>query len=482
MLKVLSEFYKIIENYSFEDKKLISQTFALANEIHKNQKRKSGERYIIHPIAVACMVANMHADVDTICAALLHDTVEDSENFDLLEIENRLGDHGKVVASLVDGLTKIDKKVYSYDKEQTDAANFQKIVLSILSDVRIIILKIADRLHNMSTLEYQPFNKQIEISNETLTLYAKVSGLIGEYKSKCTLEDYCLKYLHPEEYKNIHEQLAELEKEYEKKLVEAIYMVSYYACRSNMNIELDIEPKPAYEIYKMITDKGYELRNIPDLFVVYLTTNTEENCYKLEEFLHRIYEEDTVKIKDYIKQPKFNMYRSLHFTVAIEQKYQVQFKIQTDQMLQVNLYGLPAYWSNCKDNDAAQKMQATVQTLPFYHTLLKFKEMFPDTFEFENAVKKDILNKRIIVDVAGYGIIEIPGDSTVTDLIYYLNENNENQQFNALVNNVLVPNNTVLHNLDQITYIPLENSKIINNDEKICNTALAQALIRRKKK
>ena len=336
---------KKVGEYNTEELEKIKKAYDMADTLHKGQMRQSGEPYISHPLNVAYILAEMNADADTLCAALLHDTLEDT-NIRKSDIENSFN---KDVANLVDGVTKISKMNFSSKMDQ-NMANTRKIITSITDDVRIIIIKLADRLHNMRTLEFKSEFKQKENSLETIEIFVPLAYYIGAYRIKSELEDISLQYLKPDMYKKIEEKKQEIEEDSEKCLKEMLLTISSMLENNNIPNEIKVRTKNIYGIYKRISE-GHKLTDIHDLLSLKVMVDDVTKCYQTLGMIHSKYHPINDKFKDYICNPKTNMYRSLHTTVFGEEEKLVQTQIRTFEMDKIASFGLTAYWNINKNEE-----------------------------------------------------------------------------------------------------------------------------------
>ena len=445
--KYLTELLKNIENYTEEEVKEIKKAFVLANKLHKNQKRQSGEPYIIHPLSVAIILSEMGADKDTICAGLLHDTIEDTE-INKEEIEELFN---KDVAHLVDGVTKISKLNFS-SKQDRNYANTRKIITGITEDVRIIIIKLADRLHNMRTLEYKSEFKQKENALETFEIFIPLAYYIGAYRIKSELEDLYLKYLKPDIYKKILEEKDKYRRESEHCLNEMLYKIKEILENENIPNEIKARMKNIYGIYKNI-NKGANIKDIHDFLSLKIMVDSINNCYRTLGLIHKEYNPINSKFKDYIWNPKTNMYRSLHTTVFGEDERLVQTQIRTFDMDKIASFGLTAYWNQNKEN-ARDKMQEDLKNkYQFFKSLTEINTAFGDNQEFITQIKTELFSDKIYVYTTKGEIIELPKGATTIDFAYKIHTDIGNKMIGAIVNNENVSPEYELQNKDRVKFV-----------------------------
>ena len=443
---------KEVEKYNKEDIEKIKKAYEFADFLHKKQYRQSGEPYITHPLNVALILAEMNADSDTISAALLHDTLEDT-NATKEDIEYYFNSE---VANLVDGVTKISKMNFSSKKEQ-NLANTRKIITGITNDVRIIIIKLADRLHNMRTLEYKSKFKQKENSIETMEIFVPLAYYIGAYKIKSELEDISLRYLKPEIYRELEYKKIKIEEESTTILEEMLEKIEKVLNNKEIPNEIKLRTKNIYGIYKKIR-MGNRLTDIHDLLALKIMVDNIENCYRVLGYVHNEYHPINSKFKDYICNPKTNMYRSLHTTVFGPEERLVQAQIRTFSMDKIATHGLTAYWDINKDG-ARDKMQKDLRNkFQFFKSLTEINEMFRDNQEFITQVKVELLSEKVYVYTSSGDIIELPVGSTPIDFAYKINENIGNTMIGAYVNDENVPIDYKLVSKDRVRILTDELS------------------------
>ncbi len=440
----LEDLITLIKTYNPDEEEKIRKAYYYAETFHKGQFRESGEEYITHPLNVAYILAEMHADSDTVCAGLLHDVVEDTSatKEDIANLFN------EDIANLVDGVTKISKLNYS-SKQDLNNANTRKIITSLTDDVRIIIVKLADRLHNMRTMEFKKEFKQKENSLETMEIFVPLAYYIGAYRIKTELEDTAFKYLKPDAYNQIKDKKEAIEKEYNDILHEMLFKIKRILDDKNIPNEIKLRTKNIYGIYKKLHD-GYKLANIHDLFSLKTMVDEIDNCYRTLGYIHSIYHPLNEKFKDYISNPKTNMYKSLHTTVFGPNNRLVQTQIRTFDMDKVASFGLTTYW-DIKKGEARHVMQKDLkQKYQFFKSLIEINKVFSDNQEFVDQIKSELFSDKIYVYTTNGNIIELPKNSTVIDFAYQLGSDIGNTLVGAIVNNEYVPVDYVLHNKDRV--------------------------------
>lgn len=443
---------EVVKNYNPDEVEIIRRAYEYANELHKGQYRQSGEPYIIHPLNVAYILAEMHADRDTVCAGLLHDTLEDTNTTkeEIAELFN------KNIANLVDGVTKLAKMNFS-SKEEQNLANTRKIITGITTDVRIIIIKLADRLHNMRTLQYKNSFKQKENALETMEIFVPLAYYIGAYRIKSELEDLSLKYLKPDMYKQIEERKNKIELDNKECLEEMLNKIKNLLNDNNIPNEIKVRTKNIYGIYKRLNE-GNKISNIHDLLALKIMVDEVENCYKTLYLVHKEYHPINDKFKDYISNPKTNMYSSLHTTVFGPDNRIIQTQIRTFDMDKIASFGLTAYWDINK-GEARNVMQRDLKNkYQFFNSLTEINMMFCDNREFVSQVKNELFSDKVYVYTSKGDIIELPKGATPIDFAYKIHTNVGNTMVAAIINNEYVPLNYELRNKDRVRIVTDELS------------------------
>jgi len=435
-----------IKIYNPEEIKIIKKAYDYADYLHEGQTRQSGEPYISHPLNVAYILSEMHADRDTICAALLHDTLEDTKatKEEIAELFN------KDIANLVDGVTKISKMNFSSKAEQ-NLANTRKIITGLTEDVRIIIIKLADRLHNMRTLGFKSEFKQKENSLETMEIFVPLAYYIGAYRIKSELEDISFRYLMPDKYKEIEHRINNSSIENNNCLDEMLLNIEEILNNELIPHEIKVRTKNIYGIYKRINSGENKISDIHDLLSLKIMVDDIKNCYITLGLIHDKYHPINGRFKDYICNPKTNLYKSLHSTVFGPNEKLVQTQIRTFDMDRIASFGLTAYWDINK-GDARYTMQQDLRDKSqFFKSLSDINVMFKDNQDFVTQIKNELFANKIYVYTTNGKIIELPKGSNIIDLACYMDL--ENILIGAKVNDEIVPIDYILKNKDRV--IPL---------------------------
>lgn len=435
--KLLEQFKNLIVNFSPKDKEIILNAVKFAEKCHKGQLRASGEEYIIHPISVAVNLLNMRADVEMIIAGLLHDVVEDSP----VTYEDVAKIYGKNVANLVDGVTKISKLKASNKTEQ-NAETIRKMLFAMIKDIRVIIIKFADKLHNMQTLEYLPKEKIKRIANETLDIYAPLAGRIGMGIIKNDLENLALKSLKPDIYNIIDDYIVKNEMNIETTLDEITKVIKCKLGKKEIPFAIKSRPKHYYSIYKKMQKYDKKIDEIFDLFGIRIITDTIDNCYYIFGIVHSIWMPIPGRFKDYISSPKHNGYRSLHTTVLVEKRKAVEIQIRTEDMDEVNEYGVAAHWFYKKDS------APNVEDFDWLKNLMEFNKENLSWEDYYNAIRDDILKEEIYIFTPKGDIVELPKGSTPLDFAFKIHTDIGYRCKGAKANGAIVSLNTELNNGD----------------------------------
>ena len=425
---------KIKENCTNVDLDIVNKAFNLAYEAHKEQKRESGEPYIIHPIDVAVILAELGMDTSTIVAGLLHDVIEDTD-YTYDDIKNIFSEE---VANLVSGVTKITKMEYK-SKEEQQADNFRKMLLAMASDIRVIIIKLADRLHNMRTLKYMPKEKQKRISKETLDIYAPLAHRLGISKVKWELEDLCFRYLHEEEYYDLVHQISEKRVERETYIAQIIKDLYSKLEEAEIDSDIDGRPKHFYSIYRKMVTKNKSIEQIFDLTAIRILVKSVKDCYEVLGIVHTIYKPIPGRFKDYIAMPKPNMYQSLHTTVIGPQGKTFEIQIRTFEMHKTAEYGIAAHWKYKEGDTSDTKGKSFENKLVWLRDMLEWQKETSDAEEFMEGFKINLFTDEIFLFTPKGVVIDLPNGATPIDFAYRIHTDIGNKCIGAKVNGKIVP-------------------------------------------
>lgn len=475
--KIRNDYLKLVnenKKYSECDKEKITKAYLLAEKMHDGQKRKNNDPYIIHPVEVSKILLLLNADSDTICAGLLHDTIEDT-TITKDEIAYQFND---TIAELVDGVTKM-RRINFESKREQNLANTRKIITGIITDVRIIIIKLADRLHNMRTLEFMKPEKQTEIALETMEIFVPLANYVGTYWIKNELEDLSLYYLKNDIYQKISELRHRQEVGFNYLLDEMKYNINKELLYYDIENEIFSKIKNIYGIYKR-SEEGYELDEMHDLLSLKIIVKTIPNCYQTLGLVHKIYLPLDYKFKDYICKKKSNMYRSLHTTVYGEKDKLVQARIRTKEMDEIALNGLTANW-NLDSEIAKSEMEKRFHNFKSYTTLKEIDEMFSANDEFIAQVRSEIFSDKIYVYTPKGEMIELPKGSTPIDFAYQIHSYLGDNITDVKVNDKRVKFDHKLQTGDRV-FINTEGLPQDYYNEQSLMTARAKRKVKEKKK
>ena len=454
-------------NYDLE---LIKKAYLTAATMHNGQLRKSGEPYIIHPVETAKILAQLGMDEQTIVAGLLHDVVEDTPYTE----EQLTEEFGSEVALLVDGVTKLGNLVFE-TKEEAQAENMRKMFLAMSKDIRVLIIKLSDRLHNMRTIDYMPPNKIKEKCRETLEIYAPLANRLGMFNMKFELEDIALKHLEPEFYSNLAKQINQRKEEREQQINKIIEQLKGALDKLNIHYEVKGRSKHFYSIYRKMRDKHKQLDEIFDLMAVRVLVDTVKDCYAVLGVVHTMWRPIPGRFKDYIAMPKSNMYQSLHTTVFGDDEHPFEIQIRTYEMHQIAEYGIAAHWKykeGIKSDQEEGKLAWLRQTL-------EWNKDMDDSKEFMETLKMDLFSNQVFVFTPAGKVIELPAGSTPIDFAYKIHSAVGNKCIGAKINGKMVPIDHVLENGNIVEIITSANSKGPNIDWlKIAKSSNARNKIR----
>ncbi|MFZ4648591.1 MAG: RelA/SpoT family protein [Patescibacteria group bacterium] len=445
---------KFSDNNPGVDTEILGLAYDFAEEAHRGQIRKSGEPYIIHPLYVAYLLAEMKADLATVTAGILHDVPEDTER----TLEDIKKDFGTEVAGLVRGITKLGKIKYRGLERYRE--NLKKMFLAMATDIRVIFIKFCDRLHNMRTLDYLPDEKQQRIAKETLEIYAPIAGILGIWRLKWQLEDLCFKYLYPEEFHKL-----EYEYEVEQKAERNDFFnrikreITPHLKEEKIVNEIEVRFKHLYSIYQKMKSKERRFDEIYDVFALRLIVQDINDCYKVLGIIHTIWRPKPNRFKDYIAVPKPNGYRSLHTTVFGPEGKPVEFQIRTREMHEESIYGLAAHW-----HYKAQRQESNNKQPAWIKEIIDIQKEFSDTNDFVHKIQLDVFHNRIFVLSPKGDAIELPEGSTPIDYAYAIHTKIGNSAVRAIVNEKISRLDHELKNSDVVEIITEKNKVYPNKD------------------
>jgi GTP diphosphokinase / guanosine-3',5'-bis(diphosphate) 3'-diphosphatase len=424
------------------DRARLDKAFEIAFSGHKGQIRKSGDPFIVHPVEVAKILAEMEMDLDTIIAGLLHDTIEDTR----MTYEELRQQMGTEVADLVDGVTKLSMITFS-TKEERQAENLRKMLIAMAKDIRVILIKLADRLHNMRTLKYMPEEKQLDKAQETMEIYAPLAHRLGMSRIKWELEDLSFRYIDPKGYYDLVEKIAVKRREREEYIEKIKSELLQKASEMNIDITVDGRPKHFYSIYKKMKEQNRTIDQIYDLIAIRVIVNSIKDCYSILGMVHEMYKPIPGRFKDYIAMPKPNQYQSLHSTVIGPQGIAFEIQIRTREMHRIAEVGIAAHWKykeNKQDTSIDDAKFAWLRQLLDWH-----KEMGDDS-EFMESVKIDLFSDEVFVFTPKGDVINLPSGSTPIDFAYTIHSAVGNKMIGAKVNGRIVQLDYVLSNGERV--------------------------------
>ncbi len=439
-----------------DDISLIEKAYRLADDAHRDQVRKSGEPYIIHPLCVAIILADLEMDKETIAAGLLHDVVEDTI-FTTEEIKEQFGSD---VALLVDGVTKLSRLQYDGDKLELQAENLRKMFLAMAKDIRVILIKLADRLHNMRTLDHMIPEKQQEKARETLDIYSPIAQRLGISKVKVELDDLSLKYLQPDVYYDLVDKIAIRRSEREKYVQSIVDEVSEHISNAGIEAKIDGRVKHFFSIYKKMKNQHKSLEQIYDLFAVRIIVDSVKDCYAALGVIHEIYKPIPGRFKDYIAMPKANMYQSLHTTLIGSAGQPFEIQIRTYDMHRTAEYGIAAHWKYKEASDGKKISTGEEEKLAWLRQILEWQRDTDDNKEFMTLLKSDLdlFADNVYCFTPNGDVKNLPAGSTPIDFAYCIHSAVGNKMVGARVNGNIVNFDYELQNGDKVEIITSNNS------------------------
>ena len=440
-----------------DDISMIEKAYKIAAKAHENQKRKSGEPYIIHPLCVAIILADLEMDKETLAAAILHDVVEDT----VMTLDELRAEFGDEVALLVDGVTKLTQLSWSADKVELQAENLRKMFLAMAKDIRVILIKLADRLHNMRTLQYQTPEKQKEKARETLDIYSPIAHRLGISKIKVELDDLSLKYLEPDVYYDLAEKIS-LRKDAREAFVDGIVQeVKKHMEDSGIKAKVDGRVKHFFSIYRKMVNQNKTLDQIYDLFAVRIIVETVKDSYAALGVIHELYKPMPGRFKDYIAMPKPNMYQSLHTTLISSSGQPFEIQIRTYEMHRTAEYGIAAHWKYKESGSGQVAAGSEEAKLSWLRQILEWQRDTDDSKEFLSLIKSDLnlFSDTVYCFTPSGDVKNLPSGSTPIDFAYSIHSAVGNKMVGARVNGKLVNIDYVIQNGDRIEIITSQNSK-----------------------
>lgn len=454
------ELIRIIRQYHpSDDVSQVERAYEVAKEAHGDQKRHSGEPYITHPVEVAIILAELEMDKETIIAALLHDVVEDTGKT-LDEVRKEFGDE---VAELVDGVTKLTQIKYSADKIEVQAENLRKMFLAMAKDIRVIIIKLADRLHNMRTLQYMTREKQKEKAKETMDIYAPIAQRLGISKIKIELDDLALKYSEPDVYYNLVENIKIRRSAREDFIDKMVKEIRSHMEKAEIECEIDGRVKHFFSIYKKMINQNRSLDQIYDLFAIRIKVETVKDCYAALGIIHEIYKPIPGRFKDYIAMPKPNMYQSLHTTLISPTGEPFEVQIRTYEMHRTAEYGIAAHWKYKEGKGVNDKTikQSEEEKLAWLRQILDWQNEMSDNKEFMEFLKSDLdlFSDSVFCFTPDGDVKNLPVGSTPIDFAYSIHSAVGNKMIGARVNDKIVTIDYKIQNGDRVEIITSQNSK-----------------------
>lgn len=462
--KLYQDLINCVQKYHpSDDISIIAKAYQVAREAHKDQFRKSGEPYIIHPLNVAIILAQLELDKETIVAGILHDVVEDT----VMTEEDLVREFGEDVALLVDGVTKLEKIPLSQEGEKSDvklemqAENLRKMFLAMAKDIRVIMIKLADRLHNMRTLKYQKPESQQRIAKETLEIYCPIAQRLGISKIKTELDDLSLKYLEPDVYYDLVDKIAVRKSVRERYIQSIVDEVSEHIANAGIKAKVDGRVKHFFSIYKKMKNQNKTLDQIYDLFAVRIIVDTVKDCYAALGVIHEMYKPIPGRFKDYIAMPKANMYQSLHTTLIGSSGQPFEIQIRTFEMHKAAEYGIAAHWKYKEASDGKKVEAQEEEKLVWLRQILEWQRDMSDNKEFMKLLKNDLdlFSDSVYCFTPTGEVKNLPAGSTPIDFAYSIHSAVGNKMVGARVNGKLVTIDYEIKNGDRLEIITSQNSK-----------------------
>ncbi len=454
-------FHELVERihryHPSDDISMVEKAYKVASDAHNGQLRKSGEPYIIHPLCVAIILAELQLDKESIVSGILHDVVEDTE-VTSTDMKNMFGEE---VAALVDGVTKLTQLSWSADKVEIQAENLRKMFLAMAKDIRVILIKLADRLHNMRTLQFMRPEKQREKARETMDIYAPIAQRLGISKVKFELDDLALKYLQPEKYQELVESVNQKKEAREQFVQEIVDEVSEHMRASSVKAEVSGRVKHFFSIYRKMVNQDKTLDQIYDLFAVRIIVDSVKDCYAALGVIHEMYTPIPGRFKDYIAMPKPNMYQSLHTTLIGSAGQPFEIQIRTKEMHRTAEYGIAAHWKYKEGVSGKNISESEAEKLSWLRQILEWPRDMSDNTEFMNSIKNDLdmFSDSVYCFTPTGDVKTLPIGATTVDFAYSIHSAVGNKMVGARVNGKLVPIEYQLQTGDRVEIITSQNSK-----------------------
>ncbi|OGQ04743.1 MAG: GTP pyrophosphokinase [Deltaproteobacteria bacterium RIFCSPLOWO2_12_FULL_44_12] len=468
----LDDLLETVASYNSDaDFDLIKKAYVFSAKAHEGQMRRSGEPYLIHPLGVACLLAQMRLDVPSIAAALLHDTVEDTK-VTLEEVERLFG---LEVKSLVDGVTKLGKIKFNTSEER-QAENFRKMIMAMAQDIRVILVKLADRVHNMRTLEHMPEEKQREIAQESLDIYAPIANRLGIQEFKVELEDLCLKYLKPDIYRMIDEQVSARKERREKYIAEVKKLLQQAMKQHSIPCEVTGRLKHYHSIHRKMESQNIPFDEVHDIIAFRILLDSVQQCYEALGIIHSIWKPIPGRFKDYIAMPKGNNYQSLHTTIIGPEGERVEFQIRTREMHDIAEHGIAAHWKYKEGKLAADTKDE--MKFKWIRRLLEWQTELKDPAEFLDTVKLDLFADDVYIFTPKGELKELPRGSTPIDFAYSVHTEVGHCCVGARVNGKIVPLSYKLRSGDSVEIITRKDIRPNRDWLQFVKTSKAKAKVR----
>ena len=443
--------------YTQNEIKTLVDAFHFSEKAHEGQVRRSGEPYISHPLSVAAILADLRLDINTVVTGLLHDTVEDTD----VTYEDIEGQYGQVVAQLVDGVTKISQMKFRNTHEK-QGENIRKMIVAMGKDVRVILVKLADRLHNMRTLNHMPYQKQARIAQETLDIYSPLASRLGINSIKVELEDLSFRYSCPDMYYQLAQKVAKKRKEREKYIEDVIRILQRDIVeRSKIQIEVTGRPKHLYSIYRKMQMRGIDYEQVYDVLAFRVIVDSMPECYEVLGLVHSIWKPIPGRFKDFIAMPKANNYQSLHTTVIGPGAERIEIQIRTKEMHLIAEKGIAAHWVYKEESRGQKSSQGNnvVEKYNWLRELVSLHQQTQNPDEFLESVKTDLFEKEIYVFTPKGEVMEFPDGATPIDFAYAIHTDLGGQIVAARVNGRIVSLKYQLKNGDNVEVITSKNQK-----------------------